>query len=338
MYEIREIRNKAEYNPLLISKQAPFTQAWFYGEWQEKMGRKARRFEIKKDSETTGFFQIIKYSLFAGRDLLYIPHGPILKEKMENSGAFLKEFGDKLLEISKEENVILARFDPMGGLDANLSKHFRKVPAYAYSSHYFQPRYEWVLDIGKSENELLDGMHPKNRYNIHLAEKKNVEIKIISDGFEKYFEDFYGLMEKTAKRNGFKLHPESYYKNIFNDCEKNKSAFLTLAEHSGKILAINLILIFGEAAYFVFGGSSEELKNLMAPHLSHWRGIIEAKNRGCKFYNFGAVNADDNGKFEGISIFKKRFGGRILEYSDSYDLVLKSVWYWLYNLKKRYWR
>ena len=343
MYEIREIRNKIEYSPLLISKQAPFTQAWFYGEWQEMMGRKVRRFEVKKDSEIIGFFQIIKYPLPFKQNLLYIPHGLFLLRQLadsEGQADFLREFYKKLLEIAKEENAIFARFDlyfhnSNYGSKENLNKYFKKVPNYAYNSVYFQPKYEWILDIDKPESELLGNMHPKNRYNIRLAENKGVVIEIIENNFEKYFEDFYGLMKKTARRNNFKLHPEVYYKNIFETCKKNNNAFLVLAKYDDKILAINLILLFGETAYFVFGGSSDEYKNLMAPHLSHWQGIIEAKNRGYKFYNFGAVSSGSSYKeFEGISIFKKRFGGQPLEYSDSYDLILKPIWYQLYNLRK----
>ncbi|MDP3004525.1 MAG: peptidoglycan bridge formation glycyltransferase FemA/FemB family protein, partial [Candidatus Azambacteria bacterium] len=164
--------------------------------------------------------------------------------------------------------------------------------------------------------------------------------EIIENNFEKYFEDFYSLMERTAKRNDFKLHPEVYYKNILGNCEENKNTFLVLAKYDDKILAINLILLFGETAYFVFGGSSDEYKNLMAPHLSHWRGIIEAKNRGYKFYNFGGISSgdehDEYKDWEGISRFKKGFGGRLLEYSDSYDLAIKPFWHWLYILRKNF--
>ncbi len=356
MFEIREISasgGKTEYNLLLISKQAPFTQAWFYGEWQEMMGRKVRRFEVIRQGRTEiiGFFQIIKYPLSFGQNLLYIPHGPVLRIHQIGGGGetddiFLKEFRDKLFEIAKEENAIFVRFDlhfhnSNYGSKENLDKYFKKVPNYAYYSVYFQPKYEWVLNIDKPEGELLNSMQPKNRYNIRLAENKGVAIEIIENNFEKYFEDFYSLMDRTAKRNNFKLHPEFYYKNILENCEENKNAFLALSKYNDKILAINLILLFGETAYFVFGGSSDEYKNLMAPHLSHWQGIIEAKRRNCKIYNFGAV---DSGKFsaqggpasgwEGISIFKKRFGGQLLEYSDSYDLILKPFWYRLYNLRK----
>jgi len=223
MFEIREIKHKAEYNPLLISKQASFTQAWFYGEWQEMMGRKVRRFEVKKDSEIIGFFQIISYPLPFNQNLLYIPHAPLLRQLADSEGQaeFLEEFHRKLSEIGKEENAIFARFDlylpsrSLGESGLTLNKYFKKVPDYAYNSVYFQPKYEWVLKIDKPESELLGNMHPKNRYNIRLAENKGVVIEIIENNFGKYFEDFLSLMKKTARRNNFKLHPGVYYKNIF---------------------------------------------------------------------------------------------------------------------------
>ncbi len=351
MFDIREISasgGKTEYNLLLISKQAPFTQAWFYGEWQEMMGRKVRRFEVKKNSEIIGFFQIIKYPLPFGQNLLYIPHGPVLRIHQIGGGGetddiFLKEFQDKLFEIAKEENAIFVRFDlhfhnSNYGSKENLDKYFKKVPNYAYYSVYFQPKYEWVLNIDKPEGELLNSMQPKNRYNIRLAENKGVAIEIIENNFEKYFEDFYSLMERTAKRNSFKLHPKVYYKNILENCEKNKNVFLVLAEYNDKILSINIILLFGETAYFVFGGSSGEYKNLMFSHLAQWESIKEAKRREFRIYNFGGIDGEEQKNLGGISFFKKRFGGQLLEYSDSYDLVIKSFWYRLYNLRKRYWR
>ena len=353
MFEIREIKNKTEYNPLLISKQTPFTQAWFYGEWQEMMGREVRRFEVENNSEIIGFFQIIKYPLIFSRNLLYIPHAPVLQSFSEGGAPpliFLKTFRNKLLEIAKEESAIFARFDlyfhnSNYGSKENLDKYFHKVPSYAYNSVYFQPKYEWVLKIDKPESELLGNMHPKNRYNIRLAENKGVVIEIIENNFvplrgisrreKKYFDIFYELLNQTAKRNKFNLHPKIYYQNIFKTLNPD-NAFLAVAKYGDKILAVNLILLFGETAYFVFGGSSDEYKNLMAPHLTHWQGIIEAKNRGYKFYNFGGIDAGgDRQHWEGISRFKKGFGGRLLEYSDSYDLILKPFWYRLYNIRKK---
>ena len=339
MFEIREIINKTEYNPSLISKRAPFVQVWFYGEWQEMMGRKVRRFEVKNDSEIIGFFQIIKYPLLFSQSFLYIPHGPFLRQGYEGQAEFLKTFHDKLLEITKEENAIFARFDFYPSLSfGDLTRAgFKKVPSYAYYSSYFQPKHEWILDIDKTDEQLLEKMHSKNRYAIRLAENRGVAVDIIKDNLSGYFKIFYELLSKTAKRNKFNLHPEKYYQSIFENCEKNKNAILLLAKYDNKFFAANFILIFGDIAYFLLGGSDDELKNLMAPHLLHWKGIVEARNRGCKIYNFGAVDFEGSYKnLEGISKFKKRFGGRMIRYSDSYDLVLKPFWHRLYNLYKKF--
>src|SRR3989344_2972018 len=331
MFEVREVKNKEEFHPLLISKGAPLTQAWLFGEWQEAIDRKVRRFEIRDDSKILGFFQVIKYPMPFGQSFLYIPHALVLI----NSAEFLQEFYKTLFEIGKEENTAFVRFDSFPKTEENLEKHLKKVPAHAYHSSYFQPKFEWIIDLQKPEEEILSEMHPKTRYNIGLAKRRGVKVEVVNNNFSKNFNDFYKFLKETSERDNFNLHPKIYYENIFGTLNSN-NAFLAVARHDGKVLAINLILLFGETAYYVFGGSSGEHKNLMAPHLTHWRGLIEAKNRGYKFYNFGAISGGDGYKeLKGISIFKKRFSGQLLEYSDSYDLILKPFWYFLYNCYKK---
>jgi len=329
MLEIKEIQNREEYNPLSIGKNASFTQAWFYGEWQEAMGRKARRFEMRDGSETLSFFQVIKYPLPFGKNILYIPHGPVIN--MTSGLRQTKEFSEKLKQIAAEENAIFIRFDS-SFCDC---EYFKKTPSYARHSVYFQPKYEWVLEIDKPEDELLGGMPKDSRYDIRYAENKGVMVEIFQNNLINYLKIFYSLMKKTARRDSFNLHSRAYYENIFKNCDKNNNAFFVAAEYEGNIIAMNFILIFGETAYVIFGGSDEEFKNLRAPRLMYWRGMIAAKNKGCKFYNFGAISSGNGYEsYEGISEFKRGFGGKMLEYPDSCDLVMKPFWYWLYNLRK----
>ncbi len=335
MIEFLEIKNDSEYNPLLIAGNSPFTQGLIYGKWQEMAGRKVRRFEIKNIEKAIGFFQVIKYELPFSKNLLYIPHSPVLKEtSLDNE--FLKIFLDKLSEIAKEEDAIFVRFDFFPFVKHNIfNKYFKKVPIYAYYSSYFQPKFEWYINLTKTEDQLFSEMHQKTRYNIRLAEKKGVKIEIVKDDFKKYFEEFYMLLKETAKRDNFGLHPKIYYQNIFETLTAN-NAFLVIARYDNNILLVNLVLLYGRVAYFVFGGSSGKFKNLMFSHLAQWEAIKEAKTQGMAIYNLGGVQGSDKGyeNYEGISGFKKRFGGEIFEYSDSYDIVLKSFWYNLYNLRK----
>lgn len=336
MLEFFEIKNDSEYSPLLIAENTPFTQGAIYGKWQEIAGRKVRRFEIKQGEGILGFFQVIKYELPFSKNMLYIPHGPVLKETSSDN-EFFKIFRDKLLEIAKEEKAVFVRFDAFPKTEENLSKYFKKVPSYGYQSSYFQPKFDWIVNLGKTEDELTSEMHPKTRYNIRLAEKKGIKIEIVKNNFEKYFNDFYRLLEETAKRGNFKLHPKIYYQNIFKTLDSN-NAFLAVARYDNNILLVNLVLLYGRVAYFVFGGSSGEFKNLMFSHLAQWEAIKEAKVRGVAVYNLGGVQGNDGSykNYKGVSVFKKGFGGEIFEYSDSYDIVSKPFWYYLYSLRKRF--
>ncbi len=334
MLDFKEITKGIEFNPLTIREDTPFTQSFIYGAWQEMAGHNVRRFEIKQGEEITGFFQVITYSLPLSKNILYIPHGPVLRQGYKGQADFLKEFHKKLTEISKEENVIFVRFDIFPKTEEVFSKVFKKIPGYAYHSFYFQPKFDWILDLNKKEEKLTGEMHPKTKYNINLATRKGVKVEIIKDNFEQYFEDFYRLMEETAKRDHFNLHQKIYYQNIFQTLNPN-NAFLAVARYDDTILLVNLILLYGKTAYFIFGGSSDNLKNLMFSHLAQWESIREAKRLAFDFYNFGGVGHHSSYEtYGGISVFKKRFGGEIFEHSDSYDIVLNQFWYYLYNIRK----
>lgn len=333
-FEIREIKDNENFDLNNFCDNAPFTQADFYGDWQKKLGRTVKRFLVYGDREIAAYFQLIKYPLLFGKNYFYIPYGPVIKDFSED---FFNNFKQELKLIAKNENAVFVRLDftPLVSNEI-LSKFFTKAEFYTYHSAYFQPRVEWFLGLEKTEDELLMAMHEKTRYSIRLSEKKEITAEIITEDFEKYFEIFYELMSETAKRNGFNIHPKNYYINIFQNLSKTKS-FLSIAKYGQKILAVNLIIVFGKIANYVFGGSSDEERNRMPAYLAHWKAICYAKQLNCDYYNFGGISAENkiyNG-WDGLTIFKKKFGGKEITHSDFFDMVANPFWYRLYNFRKR---
>lgn len=337
-FEFIEINNNEYYNPLELKEDSYFTQGYFYGTWQKDMGRKVRRFKVLKNKYLVSYFQVIKYSIPLGKSYLYIPHGPVIKEKLTEN--FLKLFKQKIEKIAKEENAVFLRFNcsPVQN-SKGLDEYFKKAPYYSYQSAFFQSKFDWALNIEKSEEEILKEMHQKTRYNIKLAERKGVKLKMISGkSLTDYSEKFYDLLKETGERGKFSLHPKEYYKNIFKSGETDKDIAIFVAEYEEKILAIHLIYFYGDTAFYPFGASTNLYRNLMAPYLVHWKAIQEAKKRNCKWYNFGAIDVGKKVKHEnwdGISSFKQKFGGQLIEFGDFYDQVFEPFWYLLYNLRKR---
>ncbi len=336
-YKFIESPDNEFFEPSALAKNVPFTQANFYGDWQKFFHRKIRRFIVSNGDTIVAYFQIIKYPLAFGKHYLYIPYGPVTKDFSDD---FFIQLKSELKIIAEEEKAVFVRLDFVPTITdpsilQTIKRLFHKAPRSSYHSSYFQPRAEWFLKLNKSENELYEAMHENNRYSIRLTERKEVKTEIVYSDFIKYLEPFYELMKITAKRNGFSLHPKAYYEAIFKNLDKN-NAYLSVALFTGKILAIDLIIIYGGVANYVFACSSDEERNRAPSYGAIWTAIKYAKSLGCEYFNFGGISSIEhpNKSWDGLTNFKMKFGGEKIIHSDFYDLVINHLAYNLYNLRK----
>jgi lipid II:glycine glycyltransferase (peptidoglycan interpeptide bridge formation enzyme) len=336
-YKFIESPDNEYFEPSTLAKNVPFTQANFYGNWQKFFNRKIRRFIVSDGEKFIAYFQIIKYPLAFGKFYLYIPYGPVTKDFSLN---FLKQLKAELRVIAKQENAVFVRLDFVPTIPNNESKKvirklFHKAPRYSYHSSYFQPRAEWFLKLDKSEDELYESMHENNRYSIRLADRKEIKTEVVSSDFMKYLDPFYELMTTTAERNKFALHPRDYYEAIFSNLD-NRNSYLTITRYGEKILAIDVIIIYGGVANYVFACSSNEERNRAPSYGAIWTAIKHAKSLGCEYFNFGGITSPEhpNKSWEGLTNFKMKFGGEKIIHSDFYDLVINHFIYHLYNLRK----
>ncbi|MDP3661725.1 MAG: peptidoglycan bridge formation glycyltransferase FemA/FemB family protein [bacterium] len=329
-FSIKELMVEERFEPLDLYVDAAFTQAEFYGAWQKSLGRTVRRFLISEHNEPIAYFQLVTYPLFFGKNYLYAPYGPVSKVPL--SKELLSFLREQILKIAQSENAVFVRLDftPAPYDPLLLKEFFTKSPRATYRSANFQPRAEWFLGLDKTENELLMAMHEKTRYSIRLAERKGVTSEIIGADFGKYFDSFYDLMCETAKRDGFHLHEKEYYKNIFQSVN-SQNAFLSVAKYQDRILAVNLIIVYGKTAHYVFGGLANAERNLMSAYAAQWAAICHAKTLGCAHYNFGGVAVGKTYKgWGGLTAFKQKFGGMQIVHADFYDVVANRFWYLVY--------
>jgi len=353
--EIKEITDSKEYRPHDLAADCHLTQAWFYGDWQKERERKVKRFGAFTDKNSlfndagqkmpVAFWQVVKIPLPFEQNFLYIPHGPVAKNTDET---FWLEFSRQMKELAREEKSVFSRFDSFPPeKNPPYAKLFYKATPESYRSSSFQPTSEWILDISQSNENILAGMHPNHRRSIRAAEKNGVEIKIFREtNLGEGFDVFWKLMRETAERAEFRLHEKKYYENIFSYPARESAgrrteikADLFVAEYQKKVLAAHLLIYFGQTAFFLFGGSAREHANMMPTQLAHWRAMQEARARGCKFYNFGAVagrRQTSSQSLEGVSKFKQKFGGFLQEYGDFHDIISHPWRYKIYNWYKKF--
>jgi lipid II:glycine glycyltransferase (peptidoglycan interpeptide bridge formation enzyme) len=188
-----------------------------------------------------------------------------------------------------------------------------------------QPRFVFRLNIeGKSEDELMAFFSSKTRYNIRLAQRKGVEVRIAD---EQGLDDFSRLMVETGVRDHFVTRNRSYFANMLKNLGEH--ARLYMAYHEGTAIAGTLAIHFGDKVWYLYGASSNEHRNLMPNYLLQWNMIRWAAELGCRIYDFRGVSGDlsEDNPLYGLYRFKRGFNGDFCEFLGEFDYVVNPVVY-----------
>ncbi|MBI2459863.1 MAG: peptidoglycan bridge formation glycyltransferase FemA/FemB family protein [Parcubacteria group bacterium] len=298
-------------------EHSQFLQSWQWGEFQQEVSGIIWRIGVEVDGQLVASAKLVKKQLPMGRSYFYCGRGPVGITNYELR--ITNYLFEEIEKIAKQESVMFLRFEPAFKIQNSKFKIIQTIDV--------QPSQTLILDLSRSEEELLKQMHQKTRYNIRLAEKKGV--KIVAAGIGR-FEEFWQLLVSTGDRDEFNLHGRSYYQAML----KLDSDFVKLffAEYQGKPLAGNLMVFFGDTATYIHGGSLAENRETMAPYALQWHNIKLAKQLGYKYYDFHGV---DEIKWPGVTRFKIGFGGKIINYPGTFDLVYDAGWYNIYKMVRK---
>jgi lipid II:glycine glycyltransferase (peptidoglycan interpeptide bridge formation enzyme) len=257
-------------------------------------------------------------------EYLYAPRwpdkqSPVPSSQFSNLITSAKELGLGWVRIEPETENLLR--DARGMIKQKIVK----------APHDMQPREIFVIETALDDAALLSAMKPKTRYNIRLAEKKGVQVTESKD--PRFRQAFIDLVFETATRQKIEPHPRGYYELMLKSL--GDAGHIFLAEHEGDVLAAAYVVYHGDTAYYLHGGSADAKKNLMAPHLLHFRALQAARAVGMKHYDFGGVKTDDvGGDWEGITRFKLGFSATAvpIRYPGCYDIVIDAKRYKIYQL------
>lgn len=323
------------------------TSKWAH--FQEKITTRGKFWIIilKEKEKIIGGTIVVRHKMAKDSSWFYCGRGPLLDYKSPHLKEQLETILKVINPLAAQEKAVFIRIDPQ------LSKEeFPKIPKLKnfYISHLgFQPENTIILDLNKSEQELLNEMKPKGRYNIKLAEKKGVTIRESDphqvQQFYKDVESFHKILHETTMRDKFYGHRKNVYKDMLEVLALPKThqkitdishAKLYLAEYEGQPIAGMIATFFRETATYYYGASSDKFRNIMAPYLLQWTVIRQAKENGYKIYDFLGI-APPNAKnhpWQGVTDFKKKFGGKELAFQPCLERPFKTFLYLSYRIYK----
>lgn len=100
-----------------------------------------------------------------------------------------------------------------------------------------------------------------------------------------------------------------------------------------KVLGGIMFLVYGKEVLSLYGGSFKELMQFQSAYNLHWEMIKYACVNGFDRYNFYGISGDfnPNNPMYGLYVFKRSFGGQVVELIGEFDLVTNKLWYYIYN-------
>jgi len=315
-----QLSKKEELNDFIIrQKHSQFLQSWEWGEFYEKSGSEIFRLGVEDDGKLIMVATLIKKSLPMGKSYFYCPRGPTVnfEFRISNFESIFNVLISELTNQAVNKDFIFLRLDPLFKIQNSKFKIHRTIDV--------QPSKTLILDLNRKEEEILNFMHQKTRYNIRLAARKGVIVR--NAGLED-FESWWKIMDETKERDQFRLHDKAYYKKMLT------VPFIKLfvAEYQGKIIAGNIMSFFGNMAVYIHGGSGNKYRNVMAPFALQWHATQEAKKQGLKYYDFNGI---DDKKWPGVTRFKKGFGGNKMSYPGTFDMVFDNNRYLIYKMLRK---
>ena len=321
--------NKAAVHPV---------QSWEWGEFRKAWGNKVVRMGEFKNGELTSATQII---------LSHIPNTHLKIATAVQGPKPTKAFLAELQKLAKKECAIFVKLEPFFAKQSDNKKEFENTikllreNGCVRGKMLYKPTSFWI-DLTKSESDLMQSFHPKTRYNIRLAQRKDVRVR--EDNSDEAFESYIRLTRETVKRQRFYAHSEKYHrlmwKFLHKDPTKSKGklsepnlrfrepqgsekalksrrpiARLLTATYKKEVITAWILFVWHDFLFYPYGASSTKHKKVMANNLMMWEALRFGQKMKLKTFDLWGR---DEGK--GYTRFKEGYNPKVVEFPGSWDL------------------
>lgn len=320
-----EILSKEQYNEYEAfassHPQSCFTQSIKWRDVKSNWGYEVVVSRNDAGEIVGGCAVLIQKIPFIGTSFLYSPRGPVcdLHDK-----AVLADLKHGIDELAKRYKAHMFKMDP----DTLMTDtEFMKLALGMGFEHFagpegfetIQARFNYRLYIeGRTQEEVLASLTQKTRYNIRVAQKRGVEVRVVG---EEYLDDFVRIMQTTGERDGFNVRPKSYFKRMLDALGENVRMYMAFYED--KPISGAITTNYAGKTCYVYGASDNIYRNVMPNYLVQWEMICWAIETGCSVYDFQGVSGilDESNHMYGLYRFKKGFNGQLDELIGEFNYI-----------------
>lgn len=317
-------------------------QSWEWGQFKSHYGWRTLNLAWKDaDGEPSAAAQVLFRTHRPGLTIGYCPRGPLLDWSEPD---LVSEVLRDLARAGRERGAIFFKIDPaliLPGSGAERTPHEAAIPStnalamfeslgWQESHEQVQFKNTLVVDLQPDEDALLKNMKQKTRYNIRLAMRKGVGVRV---GTTDDLDLLYRMFAETALRDNFTIRSPDYYRLAWGSFIESGDAVPLIAFVDEQPVAAIIVYRYGSTAYYLYGMSLDLHREKMPTYLLQWEAMLWAKEAGCTTYDmWGAPDRmEPSDRMYGVYKFKQGFGGRLVETPGAFDLALRPLVYRIYT-------
>lgn len=271
------------------------------------------RLRVSRGAHTVGLAQVLVRKLPPVlRSVSYVPRGPVVPDEADRAQVVAA-----VTDWARERiGGVGITFEPQwpAGSQADIPG---SVPA---EQHVLLAR-TMVIDLTRSEEELLAGMTRTTRQGVRRSGRTDLDYREVASDAE--FEACLALYRETAERAGFDLHPDDYYRTVRQALGRHAPTFA--AFEADRPVAFLMLAASDRTSFELYAGADEVGRKLRANYSLKWTAILAMKARGLTEYDVNGLLND------GISDFKRSFAQHEDHWVGSWDVPFAPLRYRLWT-------
>ena len=297
--------------------EANFLQSPAYQAMNEALGAKT----VAEDFGGAGRALMIVRDAKRGR-YLEIPCGPLIDWEDKKT---VKKVFERIKEVAEREQCVFVRVRPqLRQSKKNIALleglGLKKSPMHLAAEHTV------MVNLRKTEDELLSSMRRQTRYEVKKALKLGITVSSSHD--EDLFREFHRIQVETAKRQGF-VPPDLKTLLAEREAFGGNITIYVAKTAEGEKLAYGLIIKDGREGDYYEAASTELNRKLPGAYALIWQAIKDLKGDGYERFNLWGIAppGQPNHRYAGVTTFKTGFGGEIIEFVPAHDMIISRTKY-----------
>jgi len=310
MTMLKQCQDKRQWDDYILENNGHPLQLWGWGDLKQAHNWIADRLFLTDDKgDTIGAVQLLIRKLpWPFKSLSYVPRGPVVSA--ENRAVMLSQ----LVEYTKVVHRSVALSIEPDAVE------FDEIDGWKRSNNHVLPSNTIILDLEKTESELLADMVKKTRQYIRKSAAETMQIKVVKQHEE--LQKCLGIYHDTNKRAKFNIHRDQYYYDVFDKLGDHSQVFAAYVDNQP--VAFLWLAISADTSYELYGGVNELGQQLRLNYALKWHAIKKCKEWELTRYDFGGLIDG------GVSTFKRGWASEETNLAGTFDFSL-SIFYGLWN-------